>query len=166
MCTYVTSHQHISYMLHTGKHPVSHPSYRVCMYIHMFVCLFVCISLTLSLSLALHKLCWRSSWSSYSYLFTLMRFASSQRSIKNFSRQQQIKLANTHNFFLYERKHTHAYKQATTCIRMYIHTYVRVRVFIHEVRRMREYGNFTMAKLESQCVHVCIYIRTYIRTYI
>lgn len=161
-CMYVITHQHITYMLHTGKHPVSHPSVQACThlrtYMHAYVFLFVRVYP--SLSLPFYMLAF--------LLDVIFLFVHCTRpvtkALKIFPANNKLKLANTHNFcYMYMCMCTNTHTHANKHMHAYVLTYIRVRVFIHEVRRMREYGNFAMAKLESQCVHV--YVNTYIHAH-
>lgn len=166
---YVCNNAPTYYMHVTYRQTSSQPSIRPSMYIHTFVhtciCLFVCTCVSLSLPSFQYA---GVPFGRHILICSLYAYSRPvTKALKIFPANNKLKLANTHNFcYMYmcmcANTHTHIHMQTNTCIHMYVFTYIRVRVFIHEVRRMREYGNFTMAKLESQCVHV--YVNTYIHT--
>lgn len=116
MCILYVCNNAATYYIHVTYRQTSiHPSMYIHMYVYSYVCLFVRVNPSHSLS---HSICWRSFWSSYCYLFTVNLFASSYKSIKDFSRQQQIEIGKHAQPLLYAHKHTHMH----TYVYMNVHT--------------------------------------------
>lgn len=156
-----TYYIHVTYR-QTSSQPSIRPSMYTSTYIHACICFFVCTCVSLSLSSFLYA---GVPFGRHILICSLYAYSRPvTKALKIFPANNKLKLANTHNFcYMYMCMCTNTHTHANKHMHAYVLTYIRVRVFIHEVRRMREYGNFTMAKLESQCVHV--YVNTYIHTH-
>lgn len=156
-----TYYIHVTYR-QTSSQPSIRPSMYTSTYIHACICFFVCTCVSLSLSSFLYA---GVPFGRHILICSLYAYSRPvTKALKIFPANNKLKLANTHNFcYMYMCMCTNTHTHANKHMHAYVLTYIRVRVFIHEVRRMREYGNFTMAKLESQCVHV--YVNTYIHVH-
>lgn len=126
---YVTTHQHITYMLHTGKHPVSHPSIQACTYICMYICTYVCLFVRVYSS---HSPILYADVPFGRHILICSLYVYSRpvtKALKIFPANNKLKLANTHNF-CYMRINTHTCKQTHAYICMYERTYVCVYLYM------------------------------------